>query len=420
MFKWVNWKSEVVKNIMVLTSGTALSQMVAYVLTPIITRLYTPDESAELGLYIRIIGVGAAIATARYELALPVLKLDHHSFRVYRFALRVTLITSCFAMLIMLYPILFSGSLSNALFYLSIPFGLALLAFQNLGTNWAVRMKRFRLISYSKLASSAAGNILKVVFGFFQTGYIGLILGTVIGFIVGCIFFLRDFRFTNSSFKISSKSPRNAVLARQYIEFPKINLPHTLMDLGKELLIAFIIWEIFGKREYGLFNHTYQMLRIPLVLIGASIGQVFFQRCAERINKGENITIVARQSVKTLFVFSIVPFSVVFFFGAELFALVFGEDWREAGQYAQIMAPWFMVNFMSSPISSLPLILKKQGSFFMLALVGSLLMIASLLLPNWLYGASIIQTLWITSLSQAAFLIVVIFIIFGYAKNWKK
>jgi membrane protein DedA with SNARE-associated domain len=75
---------------------------------------------------------------------------------------------------------------------------------------------------------------------------------------------------------------------------------------------------------------------------------------------------------------------------------------------------------MSSPISSLPLILKKQGSFFMLALVGSLLMIASLLLPNWLYGASIIQTLWITSLSQAAFLIVVIFIIFGYAKNWKK
>jgi O-antigen/teichoic acid export membrane protein len=164
MFKWVNWKSEVVKNIMVLTSGTALSQIVAYILTPIITRLYTPDESAELGLYIRIIGVGAAIATARYELALPVLKLDHHSFRVYRFALRVILITSCFAMLIMLYPILFSGSLSNALFYLSIPFGLALLAFQNLGTNWAVRMKRFRLISYSKLASSAAGNILKVVF----------------------------------------------------------------------------------------------------------------------------------------------------------------------------------------------------------------------------------------------------------------
>ena len=183
MFKWVNWKSEVVKDIMVLTSGTALSQMVAYILTPVITRLYTPDESAELGLFIRIIGVGAAIATARYELALPVLKLDHHSFRVYRFALRVTLITSCFAMLIMIYPMLFSESLTSALFYLSIPFGLALLAFQNLGTNWAVRMKRFRLISYSKLASSAAGNMLKVVFGFFQTGYIGLILGTVIGFI---------------------------------------------------------------------------------------------------------------------------------------------------------------------------------------------------------------------------------------------
>ena len=66
MLKSFNLKSEVLKNIIVLTSGTFFAQLVAYVLMPVITRLYTPDESAELGLFLRIIGVGAAIATARY------------------------------------------------------------------------------------------------------------------------------------------------------------------------------------------------------------------------------------------------------------------------------------------------------------------------------------------------------------------
>lgn len=419
MFKSINFKSEVLKNIIVLTSGTLMAQLVAYLLTPVITRLYTPDESAELGLFIRIVGVGAALATARYELALPLTRLDQHSFRLYRFALRITLITSLITLIALIYPILLSDNISIMLFYLAIPISVALNAFNNLGTNWAVRMKRFRIISYSKMSNSIISNLSKVLFGILNFGYIGLILGTVIGLVFSVIFFFRDFRFTNSTFKISRNSPRNYLLAKEYIEFPKINLPHTLMDLSKDLLIALILWDLFGQREYGLFNHTYQMLRLPLVLIGTSIGQVFFQRCAEQINKGENVLKVAQKSVGTLLLLSLIPFGIVFFFGSDLFAFVFGETWRESGEYAEIMTPWFMINFIASPISSLPLILKRQRSFFGLALIGSLMMILTLFIPKWYFDASIFQTLWLTSITQAIYLIIVIFIIFGYAKNWK-
>jgi O-antigen/teichoic acid export membrane protein len=418
MIKTVYLKSEVAKNIILLTSGTAFSQIIAYILTPIITRLFSPDESAELGLYIRIVTAGAAIATARYELALPIIKLDQHSFRVYYFALRLTLFTSIAALLILLYPILFSKDFSRVFYYLSIPFGIALLAFHNLGTNWSIRMKLFKLISYSKVISSGVSNVLKVVFGLLHSGYIGLILGTIIGFIAGCFFFLKDFNARKTVYGITSRSPRNSVLAKQFIDFPKINLPHVLMDLTKELLIATIIWNLFSQREFGLYNHTFQMLRMPLVLIGTSIGQVFFQRCAEKINNGENVFKVATQSIKTLLIFSVIPFVLIFFFGNELFTIVFGEDWKEAGQYAEIMAPWFMFNFVASPISSLPLILKRQGSFFRLALFGSLLMICTLLIPRWLFNADMVLTLWITSICQAIYQIFVIYVILRFAKNW--
>jgi O-antigen/teichoic acid export membrane protein len=420
MLKSFNFKSEVIRNIIVLTSGTVLSQLVAYVLVPIITRLYTPDESAEFGLFIRIVGVGAAIATARYELALPVAKLDHHSFRIYRFAIRITLIVSIMTLIALIYPMIVSTSLSQLFFYLFIPFSIALTAYMNLGTNWAIRMKRFRIISYSKLTNSVVGNVFKVIFGALNSGYIGLILGAFLGLFVSVIYFVRDFKISNKSYKIKAKSPRNYALAKEFVDFPKVNLPHTMLDLGKELLIALILWELYGQTEYGLFNHTYQMLRLPLVLIGGSIGQVFFQRCAEKINKGENVLGVAIASVRTLALLSIVPFAVIFFFGEPIFAVVFGEDWREAGIYAEIMSPWFMINFLSSPISSLPLILRKQKAFFLVAVFGTIMMIATLLIPRVYFGADIYLSLSITSISQAIYLVIVIFIIFRYAKNWKK
>jgi membrane protein DedA with SNARE-associated domain len=79
-----------------------------------------------------------------------------------------------------------------------------------------------------------------------------------------------------------------------------------------------------------------------------------------------------------------------------------------------------MVNFITSPISSLPLILRKQRSFFFLAMFGTAQMISTLCIPKLFFGATIQQSLYITSYSQAIYLVFVIFIILAYTKNWKK
>ena len=159
------------------------------------------------------------------------------------------------------------------------------------------------------------------------------------------------------------------------------------------------------------------MLRLPLVLMGTAIGQVFFQRCAEMINDDKDVIPVMRKSVRTLALLSITPFLIVFFFGEELFAFVFSEEWRGSGTYSEIMTPWFAVNFVTSPITSLPLVLRKQRAFFKLAMFGSVLILSAVALPYLLFDASIETTLWILSLSQAVYLVFVIFKIFGYAKD---
>ena len=418
MFNKINLKSEFFKYVVVLMSGTAMAQLFAYLFAPVITRLYTPAEVAELGLFLRIVGVGAAMATLRYELALPIPKLDVHSFRLYRFALRTALIVALSSLLIIFIPIGMDLNLDGFLFYFLLPIALLFTAIYNLGTNWSIRKKPFKTISYSKVTNSLFSGTFKVLFGWIEMGYIGLIIGTVIGMIASTFWFLRDFLSTQRTYRITSRSPRNFLLAKEYKEFPKISLPHAVMDLGRDLLVAVLILKLFTKEDFGLYDHSYRMLRLPLVLAGMAIGQVFFQRCAEKINNNENIIPMIKRSVLTLTILSIAPFAVIFFFGEELFAFVFGELWRGAGTYSEIMAPWFLVNFITSPISTLPMVLRKQKEFFKLAIVGSLLILGCLTIPPLLYDASIITTLWILSLTQACYLIFVIFKIFDYARKY--
>ena len=398
-------------------SGTVMAQMLGYFFSPIVTRLYTPEEAGELGLFIRIVAIIGAFATLRYELALPITKNDSHSFRLYRIALKSAIIVSLISLVILFIPIGFSLEIDNSIFYLLMPIAILFVAINNIGTNWAIRHKFFKSISYARISNSLGSNITKVGLGWLNFGSIGLIIGMVVGAVIATFWFLYDFFTAKKKYQISSNSPRNYLLAKEYKEFPKISLPHVLMDLGRDLLIAVLLLKLFSKEDFGLYDLSFRMLRMPLIFIGVALGQVFFQRCAEKVNSDEDIVPLITKAIKTLALLSIVPFSIIFFFGEEIFAFVFGEEWRESGRFSEILVPWFMMNFIASPISAIPVILRKQREFFRLAILGTTIMISAIVIPAFLFNFDIISTFYVLSIAQTFYLIFVIFRIFQYAKK---
>ena len=67
------------------------------------------------------------------------------------------------------------------------------------------------------------------------------------------------------------------------------------------------------------------------------------------------------------------PALLLMLLGPELFAFVFGENWRQAGEFARWMAPWLYLVFVSSPLSTLFAVTEsqKQGLAFQLILLLS-------------------------------------------------
>ena len=413
--------SDFLKSLAVLITGTIIAQSIGYIVAPVITRLYTPQEIGEFAFFQRIVILIATLATAKYELALPLPKKDQQAFQLFRFSLKLTLITTLLSTGAALLYGFINGCRNN--FYLFIIAGVLsvfAVAFFNLGTNWAIRMKSFKRISFSKMTNSLSQNGLRVLLGLLGWGYLGLVISFVLSFIVGCTHFIADFFKWKKATPINPENTSDIELARKHKSFPLASLPHALTDTLRDVLVAVVIIDLFSEGVFGSFDHSYRMLRLPIMIIGVSMSQVFFNRVSELKNQGQKILPIFRKLVITLSVISIVPFSLIFFFGGDLFAFVFGEEWYQSGKLSEIMAPWLMLNFILSPLSTIPLVLNKQGSFFLFGLSASLLQLASFIfIPCALgyYENELFHVFSIVTWSQVLMSILILIYLFRIVKK---
>jgi O-antigen/teichoic acid export membrane protein len=112
------------------------------------------------------------------------------------------------------------------------------------------------------------------------------------------------------------------------------------------------------------------MMRVPLALVGQSIGQVFFNRCSEMYNRNNSIFPLVIKTMRTLFLIGFIPFMVLFFWGEPLFQFMFGNGWSESGRIVEILAITLFLNFIISPISTIPIILNKQRPMFVIGIIA--------------------------------------------------
>ena len=409
--------SDFIKSLTVLLTGTLIAQFIGYALAPVISRQFSPTEMGEFGMFQRWVVLLATIATARYEFSLPLPKRDEHSFQLYRLALFSTMVTLGITLVgFLIYGLYIEKAVGFALWALVLVFSTAALVFFNLGTNWAIRHKEFKRISFSKMTNSLSLNISRVLSGFFHMGKWGLFLSFLLSLLIGAAHFLKDFFHWNKKPTTSLSKKKMMSLARTYKDFPLINLPHALSDNLREVLVALLIIEVFSEQIFGSFDHTFRMLRLPVMIIGTSISQILFNRISSyRLEKKMLMPIVVKVFL-SLSVLSLIPFSIVYFYGQPLFVFVFGEQWQESGRLSEIMAPWLMLNFVSSPLTIIPLVLEQQKKFFFIGISASIFQVLGfLVLPMLLneYKDGMYMVFQIITWSQVAIGLITVMFIFS-------
>jgi O-antigen/teichoic acid export membrane protein len=353
-----------------------------------------------------VVALVSTAATGRYELAVILPTRDDEAWRVARLALAIALPVGLASALVMGLAgeaiAVRAGDARLAPWLWLLPVGVVLTAAVNTLTVCANRRQAYRHIATNRAAQSVVTAGTSIGLGAAGTGSPGLIVGSVLGQGVAAALLWRDRGTAPAEDGASLRE-----LATRYRDFPRINLPHALLDAAQASVVLALIGVAHGAAVLGAYAFALRIARAPLAMLGASVAQVFQQRAArlaETPARQGDLAALARSTTQRL-ALTALPFAAVLLFAPDLFAWVFGAEWRTAGEIARILLPWMLMNFVTSPLSQLPLIVGRQPTAFAFGIAYQATMVAPYVLGATL-GWPAMTTFGVQSAAASVVLVV--------------
>jgi O-antigen/teichoic acid export membrane protein len=386
------------KNVVRLSIGNAIAQVITIALVPIITRIYTPEDYGLFAIYLSITMILHPLSTLDFHRAMMLTNKKNDAANLlglsYLLTLFFSIIIAVSSVFINLFAFLPKSWIANGFsaYLWFVPLGVLVQGYTLSSNFWALKSKMFGSMAIARITEAVTDRSFVLGMGFFShLGAFGLIAGRILGpFFALCYLLHRSiiheikYMWRYLSFK------KMIQLSRRYREFHLFStLSMLVARLANEmplLLLAFF----FSSTVTGWYSLAMRVISMPMMFIGDAISKAFLQSATEDSAKGSNLSRNTVKLFSSLIYISLPPVLILFFFGDSLFNFVFGSEWGEAGTFAQILSLSFLFTFMYHPLSVLFDAYEKQKQ--------RLMFILSLLL---LRGAAVV---WIASMGGSAHL----------------
>jgi O-antigen/teichoic acid export membrane protein len=387
--------SKFVSNIFTLLSATILGQVLGIVVTPLLSRLYTPADFGIFQLFISIVFIISVLSCFSYSDAINLPKKHEDAANIVMLCMILIVIITIFSVILLfalssyIEDILNAPGLSH--YFLLLPLAIICSSFAVVLSAWISRKEAFGAMAKANVSSSISGKSVSVISGFISPSPFGLIFGTIINDATLVVFFLKetiaDFHFIK---KISYERMKQQ--AYRYIKFPQYVLSSSITNAIAVQFIPFLFAFFFSPVIVGYYAMSNIIINLPLKLVGNSMETVFYQKACVEKNLTGSITTIVKMIHTRLISMGMFGCLIVMTIGPELFAFVLGAKWYIAGTYAQILAPMFFAVFISYPLFSIFNVLEMQDAslgFNILRLVSTI----TALIIGGLYGDPIIAVI---------------------------
>ncbi len=400
------------KSLITLLTGTTLAQGITLLISPILSRLFTPHDFGVFGTFLSIVSAIALIASLRYEIAIVLPKKEDVAINLLALAALLTLIISTLSFIgVLLFKYFYPGyefidqDLKFLLYF--IPVLILFIGFYQILNNYANRLKKYRSIVNYRVSNSLVSSSVNIAMGGMKFGSIGLLLGAILGNGISIVIFFKEmYKDIKEQAGFISKGKMKEI-AFSYKEFPLVNSFQSISDMLQINGIIYFIIYFFNSFIVGSFSYALRILQAPMNLLGSAMAQIFYQQASELKNNGENLKDIVKKTMIKSALTGLPIFLAIIFFGPQLFAFVFGETWREAGVYARILSPMLFFDFIRSPVSQVPLIIGRQKRLFSISLIGNFILIISMLYGG-IFVHDIVKGLLMFTVLQSLYTIILL------------
>lgn len=350
------------KHATTVLTGTVVAQAVPLLVAPLITRLCTPADLGEFSVWLGVIAIASTIGTLRLEAAMI---LDHDSDEqqtcfsvVAYFSTLLAVFITCALIFARLTGIPQAQKISW-FGLMTIGVGAWLTAYNQTVLAYATSYRAFGKAAMAKVCGAGTIALGQLAFLLIGAGGTALLGGQILGLCIG---------LAAAIYLLSPPLPRFFLVPtrsqlgylKKHESFWRFSLPAGLLNTAAGKFPLFLVGAKYGLFAAGLFALTERILTAPVSLIAASVLEVFKRQSVHEFQTLGNCKAAFLSTFKALVLLGCVPALVIFAFAPDLCAWVFGEPWREAGEFARILAPLYFLNFVASPLSYVFFVAGKQ------------------------------------------------------------
>lgn len=354
-------KNSFFSNTVALVGGNILAQLIVVLASPILTRLYSPEDFGILAVFTAILGTVVIFSALSYESAIPLPESDVIAARLVILSLAlVILITILTGLLAWVFKksiaVLVGDEMSLWMCYL-LPVGVFCSGFYQTLNFWGIRKKYFSLIAITKLTQSGFLVTIQIVGA--SGGALFLLIGQVFGQAAGFLKLL--YKSLNEIRGLISDSSlmHYRTVAIEFKNFPLIETWGRVFNTGSGHLPAILLALWFSPTAAGLFILANRVILVPMQLIGSAIANVFYSD-APQAYRDNNLGTMVKKLHSVLSGLATPPVILLAIAAPHIFSWVFGKAWAESGELVQVMILMLYTQFITSPLSQTYNIMNRQ------------------------------------------------------------
>ena len=340
-----------VSSLMILT---ALGQGLYLAAAPLLGRLYSPEAFGLYGLFYLFVTTSAMFICLNYDAAIPAAVDEADAQDLAEVAIRLSVIVCALVGLLM------TGVIAlDVMGFGVLPWWTGLLAFVVLLLQaliqvfqaWYVRMQTAVMIGQAGVTLNLVRGSSQVGLGVWGGSWWGLGLGEALGRIGALIHLTRARGAWRPRKSLWSLTLPLAVL-RRYRQFPLVFLSNSAIDAVVVFAQVATLNAIYGPVGMGQYFMMRRTLDLPVAFAFRSLSDIFYGRMASDCRE-------APERVKPFYVRSFLILAGIGFigatplllFGEQIFEIVLGPFWGEAGRMAAVMVPSAVLNLAVAPAS---------------------------------------------------------------------
>lgn len=363
-------------NIMVLTFGSLIAQLVNFICQPIVTRLYTVESFGIQSIILSVVSILLPISTLQYHMGIIISKSDEEANEVSALSFYLIMFISMltFVGLIIFNKVNPSFFADTGLWiYASVPI-LFVSGIIQVVDSYNNRFGQYKLMATVSLRRAIASNIARIFFGILKLGSSGLIISQFISLIFG-IKKQANYIIKNINDIFNTSFQKMKLIAIKYKAQPMYSMPGLFVANYSYSILPIFVTTLYGIEEVGFFSLSVMLLGTPLTLISNNVAKVFLKESSEEINKTGNFKHTFNKFSILLIIISFIGFTILWIISEPLFSILYGEKWLRSGIFVKVFIPLYASRFVVTPLMHGFIVSSKQGlklllqSFFILSAV---------------------------------------------------